>query len=80
MFDFYPVLPRMHLFGNDVMVYVDCSSEETHYVSVPAFTFVTSLCDCWAQTWLSLSAISTDQVSHKTMRCVNGLFGCCHVH
>ena len=34
MFDVYLVLPRMHLFGNDVMVYVDCPSEETHYVSV----------------------------------------------
>jgi len=49
MFDVYLVLPRMHLFGNDVMVYVDFPSEETHYVSVPAFTFVTSLCDCWAK-------------------------------
>ena len=34
MFDFYLVLPHMHLFGNDVMIYIDCPSEEMHYMSV----------------------------------------------
>ena len=34
MFDFCTILPHMHLFGNDVMVYVDCPGEGTHYVSV----------------------------------------------
>ena len=39
MFDFYPVLPHMHLFGNDVMISVDCPSKETHYVSVQPLYF-----------------------------------------
>ena len=36
MFDFYLVLPHMHLFGNDVIIilYIDCHSEETYYVSL----------------------------------------------
>ena len=49
MFDFYSVQSHMHLFGNDVMMYLDCHSDVMHYVSVPAFTFVMSLCDCWAK-------------------------------
>jgi len=34
MFDFYTVLPHMRLFGNDVIIYMDCPGDETHYVSV----------------------------------------------